>query len=396
MIQWFTNRLHAGMKLGRPLYIHNGVYRILLLGQGSVLTETMIEKLSEAGYRFVYVEEEGCENIVPEETLRGGLKESMLSSLVRFYEETRERSVDFIPNESETDPLYLELTGFDELREGVREMIRILMNTRDEHFSYASTSEFPRAEFIHHHVLNVAVLALILGIAYGFEPKELESLGMGALLHDLGKVFFPGITSKTFPELAPEERSQWYRHSVLGWKLLAGETALTDIERQIVIQHHERQDGTGFPSGLMGDHSKPTKKSRPMPGRIFRLAEIVSVADAFDNCVSGNPPGGPCSPEQALDALSKDTGSRLNSHVVRSLLNLITLFPTGRLVRILRHRDKTVVGLLGVVSRSDTASSREIEVRLFRDQDDRPIPPRSVRIDVDSNLYFHYVEMANA
>jgi HD-GYP domain-containing protein (c-di-GMP phosphodiesterase class II) len=269
------------------------------------------------------------------------------------------------------------------------------MNLDREHFAYASGAEFPQSEFIHNHVLNVAVLSLILGIFYDFEPKELVSLGMGAILHDLGKVLFPEMASKTFPELKAEERSQWYRHPDLGGRMLAGETAVTEIERQIVIQHHERQDGTGFPSGLVGDHSKPTKKPHPMSGRIFRLAEIVSVADAFDACVSGNPPGGPRSPEQALDVLSKETESRLNSHVVRSLLNLVTLFPTGRLVRLLRHRDRSLVGHLGVVSHSDTASSREIEVRLFRNPDERPISPRSVRVNVDSNLYFRFVEMVN-
>lgn len=125
------------------------------------------------------------------------------------------------------------------------------------------------------HGERVAILAARLGGLAGLSPEELETLAMGAILHDIGKV---GVRDKVLLKPGPLDEAEWELvrlHPTLGADIVGKIEMLRDVASTI-RSCRERWDGSGYPEGLAGD-------------RIPLTARILAVADAFDACRSPRP-----------------------------------------------------------------------------------------------------------
>ena|GEM_PF-477146 len=373
--------IKPGMVLGQPLHAYYGGKRTLLLGAKAAFSAPLITKLQSMGYSFVYIEEEGTEEIVPENVLSDETWDNALQAVSRYYEKIcsyikelskkRDRkSVDIM----EMGMLSFPLPKSSLLRESVRDIIEDLFIIGKVE-GYDTISGVSRTNAIHNHVLNVTVISLLIGSEYGFVDSEQNVLGMGALLHDVGKTVLPGIYEKRYWELDPDDQEEVQKHPLLGERLLSEARSISEAERQIIVQHHERQDGNGYPFGLKGKNNKPLRSPYHEANRIFRFAEIVAVANVFDNLVSGNYFQHRFTPEEALKELNREAGTGLNSDIVRVLSNLVTLYPVGSNVVIKRHSDANLMGAQGVVAKSDTKDSREIEIILLYDGNGKRMQP---------------------
>lgn len=118
------------------------------------------------------------------------------------------------------------------------------------------------------HTIRIGEMALRVGERFRLPARELRSLGLAALLHDVGKLQVPGEILTKPASLTPEEYETVKMHTVHGEEMLRAEPALAEAA-PIVRSHHERLDGTGYPDGLAG---------REIP----LAARIISVCDAFD------------------------------------------------------------------------------------------------------------------
>jgi len=377
------------MILGQPLHAYYGGKRTLLLGAKAAFSVPLITKLQSMGYSFVYIEEDGTEEIVPENVISDETWDNALLAVSRFYEKicsyikelTKKRdrkSVDIM----EMGMLSFPLPKSSQLRESVRDIIEDLFIIGAIE-GYNTISGVSRTNAIHNHVLNVTVISLLIGSEYGFVDSEQNVLGMGALLHDVGKTVLPGIYEKRYWELEPSEQKEVQKHPLLGEQLLSEARSISEAERQIIVQHHERQDGSGYPFGLQGKNNKPIRSPYHEANRIFRFAEIVAVANVFDNLVSGNYFQHRFKPEEALKELNREAGTGLNSDVVRVLSNLVTLYPVGSNVIIKKHSDANLMGAQGVVAKSDTKDSRDVEIILLYDGKGKRMQPRAEKV----NLY---------
>jgi response regulator RpfG family c-di-GMP phosphodiesterase len=125
------------------------------------------------------------------------------------------------------------------------------------------------------HSRRVLLYSIKIAEAIGGMEDQLESLGMGAWLHDIGKLAIPdSILLKPGP-LSAQERQIMQRHVELGYDLVKGIPFLADAA-EIILAHHERHNGSGYPRGLHGE-------AIPVPARIF------AVADSFDAMTSDRP-----------------------------------------------------------------------------------------------------------
>ena len=259
---------------------------------------------------------------------------------------------------------------------------------------YETMVGIPQSNALHNHVLNVALISILIGGQYGFFENELLELGMGAVLHDIGKAALPQIYGKMYWQLGVEEIELYKLHPVLGEKLLDRGRAFTELEKQMIMQHHERQDGQGFPMRLKGNNKPPLKEKFILPNQIFRFAEIIAVADMYDNLISGNYYDKYFSPVEALKEIKRESGTGLNSSIVDVLFRIVTKFPAGTNVRILKHTNKEIVGCFGVVAVSDSSKSSSVEVILVSDSRGNPIPPVSVSVDI-SNSALYELQVVN-
>lgn len=130
-------------------------------------------------------------------------------------------------------------------------------------------------EYTHGHSERVAVISLLLGNAIQLPKEEMDLLRIGALLHDLGKI---GITTNILHKdksLTDTEYDDIKLHPIKGLKIVEP-IGLSERVKNIILQHHERYDGSGYPFGINNS-------------QIDFLAAIVSVADSFDAMISNRP-----------------------------------------------------------------------------------------------------------
>jgi len=167
-------------------------------------------------------------------------------------------------------------------------------------------------------------LVTMLAQQMHLDEKQTESLKYASLLHDAGKADIPlEILTKT-TKLTPEEYGIIKRHPVKGAQILRPLQILKPAT-QIIVHHHEKYDGTGYPSRL--------KK-----GQIPQGARIMAVADAFEAMVYGRPYRERMDVDSAVREIKKKSGTQFDPKVVEAFLKVIKKIKTKKYLRISRSR----------------------------------------------------------
>ena len=157
------------------------------------------------------------------------------------------------------------------------------------------------------HCNEVADYAGAVADRMGLDPREREEVVFGSLLHDVGKIgVSDGILLKPGP-LSDEEFDVVKLHPLMGHRIVKRVPLLDPIALGI-LHHHERFDGTGYPSGLRGKH-------------IPREARIIAVADAFSAMVSDRPYRRRMSLGEACAELERGSGTQFDPEIVRLFLD---------------------------------------------------------------------------
>jgi HD-GYP domain-containing protein (c-di-GMP phosphodiesterase class II) len=159
------------------------------------------------------------------------------------------------------------------------------------------------------HVVRTAAMAMRVGERLNLAPEELHNLGLGALLHDLGKLSVPDEILQKPSRLTDDEFTVMKRHTEFGEQMVAASLTLKPI-CSIVRGHHERIDGNGYPDALRGD-------------QIPLAARIVSVCDAYDAMANTRQYRNGMGPDKAISILREHSGSQWDPKVVEVLVAIV-------------------------------------------------------------------------
>ncbi|MDR3414730.1 MAG: HD domain-containing protein [Nevskia sp.] len=162
-----------------------------------------------------------------------------------------------------------------------------------------------------HHVLRMAHYSRLLALAVGFSEEDAELLFQAAPMHDVGKIGTPDHILKKKGKLEPEEWDIMRRHVENGVTILGDhKSELLQLARTVILSHHEKWDGTGYPKGLKGEEI-------PLPGR------IVALADVFDALTSERPYKPAWSVDRSVAQIQADAGKHFDPNLVRKLLSML-------------------------------------------------------------------------
>src|SRR6476659_11338840 len=161
-----------------------------------------------------------------------------------------------------------------------------------------------RDQETHGHSERVVSYSLRLGREYGLNREQMKALEFGSLLHDIGKIGVPDSILRKPAKLTEDEWARMREHPLHGQQILRGIDFLQGAAR-VVAQHHEKWDGTGYPSGLRGEE-------------IDINARIFSVADAFDAITSDRVYRKGRSYEVALAELDEWAGRQFDPKIVEA------------------------------------------------------------------------------
>lgn len=371
------------MILGRSLYSMNGD---LLLSSWTELDGEYIRRIKELGFTSIYIHEAGTEDAVPHEIISDRLRTFTQKTLHETHGAIQ-KAVQLHPEKVlqalKKGTEFQALLNEEKITTGVQSIVdEIFEKEVDtiESIFLKSTSGY-----LIDHSLDVAVYAIILGREYDFPRKVLKELGIAALLHDVGKLIYPHLIEKPVDSMPEEEREMLKEHPALSVRILERSSDRFFQARTAILYHHENQDGSGYPKGVKGVNAKPELDSIKPLEKIYPLAEILAVANTYDNFLF-NPNAEPSSPSDALTMVIDSAGNILNKHIVKTWARLLNLYPPASTVIIENHREGIYNGFQGVVVRSQPGRLPQPLIILIEDDKGQRIDPIRIDFAADTTL----------
>jgi HD-GYP domain-containing protein (c-di-GMP phosphodiesterase class II) len=345
----------------------------LLIAAGFLLSERVIDRLVELEVDDVYIEEPGTEDIHPDpEMISDKTRRRTHKLLKRTFDDLANLAdMQEIANEDvitilQYDDRYSNAVSVSSFHEVVHSTVEDLFSSHVDMFQTPVVKTYLNRSY--EHCLNTAVLSIMLGRAFGYAQEELLTLGAAAMLHDLGKLVLPGLAEKPLRDLSLEEMRLMRLHPAAGAMILARSSNNTSLEQVTIRQHHEQQDGRGYPLKLTGNNEAPIKVRVSHSQQIFRFAEILTVANTFDNLINGDLIVEAMSPVRAMETLVRGAGSLYNRAVVSKALELINVYPIGSIVEITLGNLLFETGMRGVVRRSTGTRQQKPEIMVMWDK----------------------------
>jgi HD-GYP domain-containing protein (c-di-GMP phosphodiesterase class II) len=164
--------------------------------------------------------------------------------------------------------------------------------------------------YTHGHSERVRNYSVMAGLKLGFPMKDVETLRLGAALHDLGKIGVNDAVLNKVERLTSDEWELIKRHPVIGYDVLSPTQFLSQEHLALVRSHHERLDGSGYPDGLEGNN-------------INDLVRVLAVADCYDAMNSDRAYRQGMSPAEVAGELKRCGGDQLDGKITRLFIDLI-------------------------------------------------------------------------
>lgn len=176
-------------------------------------------------------------------------------------------------------------------------------------------------DYLVKNAVNVAIVSVKIAEALRYEPAKLERVALAGLLHDLGMFLLPDSVLYKSGALTAEERKQMREHPQHGAHLFKEVGDDYPWMEKVILQEHERWDGSGYPSQLTGS-------------QIDEIALIIGLADVFDALMSARPYRSGGSPHRAIRTLLVEGKPEFPHHLLKALIDQLSIYPLGTAVRL--------------------------------------------------------------
>ena len=290
-----TKNIDDRMELAKPVYYHGSI----MLNTGVKNLHKYKGKLLESGINHIYVKDEYSLDININETIKESTRREGEKIILKTFNKVKQGSMDI--NVEDLDHIVEDIISDFINQEDILHNLVSLKNTSDYTFE---------------HSLNVGVLCVVFGRIMGYSRDDLYKIGMGGILHDIGKMLVPEEILNKPSGLTDYEYDVIKNHPELGFQYLQQIKVISPLSRTVVHAHHERVDGSGYPRGLKGEE-------------IHEFAKIAAIADVFDALTSERIYRSRWATHKAAEYILSKTDSFFDYKLVRKLLPKIAAYPNG-------------------------------------------------------------------
>lgn len=294
--------------LARDIYSSSGV---ILMSEGARLKKEYIPRLLELRIDTVFIYDELIEdNItedISEEEIKKQCEESVKNTIQKYT--------------------YAEKDELKEIIKVADEIISDIMSQPNIMYNVSCVRKKSNALYL--HSLNVAAISTLIALKAKYPKNKAKEIAIGALLHDIGFTTVTVDTSDLILEECDEKlRKEVMRHVIYGYTDVEKKDWLSKTAKDIILQHHERMDGSGYPFHMAGDHVKPEVR-------------IVALCDHFDSMVYGNLMKR-YKVRDAMDYILSQAGVQFDFSLVQLFMESVAAYPVGTTV-ITNEGDTAVV-----------------------------------------------------
>lgn len=284
----------------------------ILLKKGTLLTKSYLRKLNNLKIKSVYINDGTMEAIdidqaVSDET-RGQVFEAAREALlsVKAGNPLHERKVE----------------------QAVNQLINHILQNRDTIIHLNDIRSIQDHTFC--HSVNVCILSVMTGLSLGYNELKLRELGLGALLHDVGKAKLLEVVNSEC-KLTEQCYQLIQKHCDFGYEVLK-QSSVGILAAEVAWQHHERYNGKGYPRGLAGKG-------------ILEYARIVAIADVYDALISDRPYRDRMLPHEVVRMIRSSAGTDFDPDIVEEFLSNVPVYPVGTIVRLTNGIKGVVIGV---------------------------------------------------
>ncbi len=376
MVRYNLEDVNDNMVLGESIVLPSGK---LLLGAGYQLSERYRERLKELGYQSLLIDEPGTEDVKPE-TLVNPQSHAQLTA---SSEQSAEKVAKIIDKFRATSSENLHKLIFEKRKDltkyimnstiarQLETIIEQIMNQSEIVLNLAALKG--SSDSYLQQAVNVTITSLCIGRKHNFSYDEIKQLATGALNYHMGLTAIPKNLLNKKGEFTEEERKQFRQHTVYGYLMLSQSPHIPATSAIVALQHHEMENGKGYPMGLKGSNQPPVKDISKTHV-IHRFAEIVSVADTYQTLMSTESNGGD-NTRLVIKKLIKLGGEYLNREIVKTLVSIVPMYPVGARVRITEAPSAQLTKYVGVVSRDNPNDLARPQLILYETVNKQRINP---------------------
>ena len=305
-------QVKPGMKLAKPIW-HPYSYKILL-NAGTIITGIYVKRLTELQIKEIYISREN--------SLRG--EDFPEIPAINNFPDCIEKQVYL-----ETYLMFSNI--FNDIKVGkalsippvaktVESLVEQILLSKEimcqmalikAHDNYTVT-----------HSINVAIFSVFLGSFLSWTKEDLIQIGIGALLHDIGKARIPTMILNKPGSLDYHEFAVIKQHPLLGFEELKDIPEISEMAISVVRDHHERCDGSGYPRGSLSKD-------------ISQAAKIAAIADVYDALTTDRAYREALMPHQVLEFLMVNGSmGHLDPKLIKLFLHYVAVYPVGALVEL--------------------------------------------------------------
>jgi len=325
-----ANCLRPGHILASDLVMEG---RKVMLRKGVALNSVLIHRIEQLGFQGVYILDDLSRDLevanVISDTLKYKAKADVQSLFISIQNKTVSRA------NSQLDMISKVINDIvDEILYNRKLMVNVVDLRTFDDYTFS-------------HSVNVAVLSVVMGTVLGLTRPRLNELAMGALIHDIGKIFIDRKVINKPGRLNAEEFAEMKKHSEKGYDYLKAHSQINEQALKVVLLHHEQFNGNGYPFGLSGEG-------------IDFFARIVCVADVYDALTSDRPYRKAMLPSDAMEYIMGGFGTMFDPKVVKAFTRKVAPFPIGTCVKLSN-------GLVGIVVQNYELSCLRPKIRIIAD-----------------------------
>ena len=292
----------------------------LILPKGQKLVANMKKRLIENGVFFVYIDENDekpnartssnisekkyrlDEEICPEEKIEK-LKQDTLSKLPNIFDELLDKNIKVL----------------GALMDIVDEMVGEILESDIINTNLYEINSYDDYTYV--HCLDTAIMSIFLGKSINLNPEVMKTIGLSAILHDIGKTKIASSIINKKGKLTPEEYNIVKQHPKLGFDTLRESGLKNPGILYGVLHHHERYDGKGYPSGLKGKD-------------INYIAKIISVCDVYTAIAANRSYRSRFSPNEAYEYILGGAGTFFDPVIITKFRETFSIYPIGCQVKL--------------------------------------------------------------
>ena len=341
------SKVTSGDKLGQDIYDYNGN---VMLRKGVTLTYGYVDKLMKLGISYLYIMDDRLSDLEPPmSTELNRLKEQLAQS---FH--TMKKRMDFgLDSDLENiNSILNDIVDFTVNNKDVNDICLCDLKTHDN-YTYI-------------HSLNSTLLSVFFGTQRKLTKSKSLELALGAFLHDIGKIDVPLPILNKNGIFTEEEFTVMKSHPIYGYNRSRIISCIEEDTRRVILEHHERVDGSGYPFGKVGRE-------------ISDFSKIVSACDVYDALTGDRVYRKAFSHKEAYEHMLAGSGSLFDEDVISMFKDYFYIYPIGIKVRLSN-------GCEGFIIRNNKGFPDKPIIRIFTDENGQTTPPYEINLIETLNI----------